>query len=432
MMKQSADALVPGQVGMGMTPGVTGMLDSDPMTASNSAIAAQRAAMQEAALIHANADAGAGYSTPAPATSPSLQMAADVKAAAVVEEAIKFAEHIYLMNKEALTAEEREFAKNKMRENLAGPERSTQRPAMDPQVLAHRQAQFLKEQEKARVLDDMLTIRHSDNLVAPKEIVGQSADPTFFQKAKHYAGMPLAAAKGHYGRGWQAAAIGGAALGAGGAGYAGYQMMQPAAPDMEPKAAFQLPFSNYHLVHRPTVGQRLDRAADYLAAQAAKVNNPAAYAAMAATGAAGAGAGYMLAPQEKAAYDSAAAAVAYAYQMKAAAEGDPGMLARARQGMSDAYGWTKNKMQAGAGAYDAFAAAHPRAVPAGMLAAGAAGGFGAAHLMAHQAQLAQQAAAAEQGLAAPQNETMHYMKAAALNNAAQAGQFFALQQLGLA
>jgi len=398
MMKQSADALVPGQVGMGMTPGVTGMLDSDPMTASNSAIAAQRAAMQEAALLHANADAGAGYSTPAPGTSPSLQMAADVKAASVVEEAIKFAEHVYLMNKQAVAYAE-------------GPSNAA---AADVEAIL-----------KNRAFSHL----GADYKFEPKGMMAQ---------LKAAPGAWLDMAKGNRGLGRQAAAIGGPLAAVGALGYGGYQMMQPPAPEMtppapemEPKAAFQLPFTNYHLVHRPSMGQRVDRAVEFMRAQAQKVNNPAGYVAMGATGLAGAAGGAYMMDPEMAAMKSAADTVAYANMLKRAAEGDAAAAAAdaAKPGFIDK---AKGYLNRGVNAYDTFSAAHPRMVPAGALAVGGAAGFGAAHYMAHQAQLAQQAAAAEQGLAAPQNEAMAYMKAAALNEAANAGQLMALRQLGLA
>lgn len=98
--KQAADALVPGHVGMGIN---SGHQDSDGAEATNSALARNRADMQAMALISGTADGGAGYSTPPPATSPSLQMQADIKAATVIDEAIKFAEYVYNQTKQAYT-----------------------------------------------------------------------------------------------------------------------------------------------------------------------------------------------------------------------------------------------------------------------------------------------------------------------------------------
>lgn len=299
MMKQSADALVPGQVGMGMTPGVTGMLDSDPMTASNSAIAAQRAAMQEAALIHPSADAGAGYSHPAPATSPSLQMAADVKAAAVIDEAIKFAEQVYLMNKQANDLNNEDWL------------------------------QYAKD------------------------------DPTMWQRFKQKAGYPIRALRGAEGPWPQRIGVPLAVAGAAGLGYGAYRGMQPAEQPMM--------------------------------------------------------------PAEDPAMKSAANVVAYANAMKAASDPAPAAPEAPQPGM----------LRRGLNAYDRFAGAHPRTVPAAAAALGA-GGLAAAQYIAHQRQLAAQAAAADEGLAAPPNEVLHSMKAAALTEAANAGQLFALRQLGLA
>lgn len=105
--KQAADALVPGHVGMGIN---SGHQDSDAAEASQSALARNRADMQAMALISGSADGGAGYSTPPPATSPSLQMQADIKAAAVMDEAIKFAEYIYQQTKSAHAAEKKATA----------------------------------------------------------------------------------------------------------------------------------------------------------------------------------------------------------------------------------------------------------------------------------------------------------------------------------
>jgi len=102
LYKQAADALVPGQVGAGPNPGTTGQMDSDPAQASNTQMALQRFAQAEAPVLsQPQADAGAGYSTPAPGVSPSMQMHADVKAASVIAEAEAFAEHVYLLNKQA-------------------------------------------------------------------------------------------------------------------------------------------------------------------------------------------------------------------------------------------------------------------------------------------------------------------------------------------
>ena len=100
--KAAADALVPGQVGYGVNPGTTGMLDSDPTTATNTDTALVRAQQSSAPIVsRPDADGGAGYSHPAPGVSPSMQMHADVKAAAVAYEAEDYANALYLQAKTA-------------------------------------------------------------------------------------------------------------------------------------------------------------------------------------------------------------------------------------------------------------------------------------------------------------------------------------------
>jgi ElaB/YqjD/DUF883 family membrane-anchored ribosome-binding protein len=100
--KQAVDALVPGQVGAGPNPGTTGSMDSDPMQASNTDISMMRMQQGAAPIIsRPDADGGAGYSHPAPGTSPSLQMFADVKAASIKKEAQEFAESVYWQAKQA-------------------------------------------------------------------------------------------------------------------------------------------------------------------------------------------------------------------------------------------------------------------------------------------------------------------------------------------
>lgn len=102
LQKQAVDALVPGQVGAGPNPGTTGSMDSDPSQASNSDIAMMRMQQGAAPIIsRPDADGGAGYSHPAPGTSPSLQMFADVKAATIKSEAQQFAEQVYWQAKQA-------------------------------------------------------------------------------------------------------------------------------------------------------------------------------------------------------------------------------------------------------------------------------------------------------------------------------------------
>lgn len=102
--KQAVDALVPGQVGAGPNPGTTGQMDSDPNEATNSNLGLQRFAQGAAPIMqNTNADGGLGYSNPPPATSPSMQMFADVKAAAVENEARAYAFEIYSEVKAANT-----------------------------------------------------------------------------------------------------------------------------------------------------------------------------------------------------------------------------------------------------------------------------------------------------------------------------------------
>lgn len=100
--KQAVDALVPGSIGAGPNPGTLGTLDSDPNQATNTQIALQRMAQGAAPIMQAtDADGGAGFSHPAPATSPSLAMFQSVsKAAAVVENAGRsFADQVYVQIK---------------------------------------------------------------------------------------------------------------------------------------------------------------------------------------------------------------------------------------------------------------------------------------------------------------------------------------------
>src|ERR1035437_4227224 len=92
MNKQAVDALVPGQVGAGPNPGTTGSMDSDPAGATNTEAAMMRFAQAQAPILaNVNADGGAGYSHPAPGQMPGMQMFADVKAAAIEQEARSFA-----------------------------------------------------------------------------------------------------------------------------------------------------------------------------------------------------------------------------------------------------------------------------------------------------------------------------------------------------
>jgi len=108
--KQAVDALVPGQVGAGPNPGTTGSMDSNPAMATNTQIALQRAAQGAAPIMqNPSADGGAGWSNPAPGTSPSLQMFADVKAAAIENEAREFANAWYLEVKGAAGAVDAPF-----------------------------------------------------------------------------------------------------------------------------------------------------------------------------------------------------------------------------------------------------------------------------------------------------------------------------------
>lgn len=102
LYKQAVDALVPGQVGAGANPGTTGQMDSDPNEATNTNLALQRFAQAQAPVLsNTDADGGAGYAHPAPGLMPGMQMHADVKAASIIEEAQAFAEHVYLLNKQA-------------------------------------------------------------------------------------------------------------------------------------------------------------------------------------------------------------------------------------------------------------------------------------------------------------------------------------------
>lgn len=107
MQKSAVDALVPGQVGAGPNPGTLGTMDSDSATATNTDLAMQRFMQGSVPILSApDADGGAGYSHPAPGTSPSLQMFADVKAAAIRSEAQAFAEQVYMEAKQANQAQQ--------------------------------------------------------------------------------------------------------------------------------------------------------------------------------------------------------------------------------------------------------------------------------------------------------------------------------------
>jgi hypothetical protein len=234
LSKQASDALIPGQVGMGVN---SGHMDSDAVEATSSALAQNRANMQAMALISGSADAGAGYSTPAPGSSPSMQMQADVKAAAVVDEAIKFAEYVYMMNKQALTEEQRQFAINKMKENLSAPERGQydangnviKRQPVSPKSLQQRQDAFLKEQEKQQVLQDMLEIRQEAN----KKVPG----PQSHTPAVRSLGSQAADALWHNRSRLERAGIAGLGVAAaGGLGYGVHQMMQPAGDEVKAAA----------------------------------------------------------------------------------------------------------------------------------------------------------------------------------------------------
>lgn len=105
MNKSAVEALVPGQVGAGPNPGTTGSMDSAPEEATNTDLALQRYQQGAAPILAStDADGGAGYSHPAPGTSPSLQMFADVKAAAIIGEGEAFADRIYMEMKQANVA----------------------------------------------------------------------------------------------------------------------------------------------------------------------------------------------------------------------------------------------------------------------------------------------------------------------------------------
>lgn len=318
LSKQAVDALVPGQVGMGIN---SGHQDSDAAEATQSALARNRADMQAMALISGSADAGAGYSNPPAATSPSLQMQADIKAAAVVDEAIKFAEYVYTETKKQ--AYDEDYGK----------------VTMAPHGM--------------------------------REHAGAAA-----AKLRQVPTAYMNALKNVNGRGLQAAAVAGPIALAAGVAYAGHEMLGAGVPDEALKTA--------HAVLEALGLQAVQKQASISAEGPAR------------TGMQGAG-------------DRAE------------------LLARGAYGHLHAgAGKARDFAMAGGARAAEMAAAHPTAVRAGTV-LGSAGVSAAATYQAMQMQAAQ-----EQGAATPGDAELNAMKEASLNRAAQAGQVFALQQLGLA
>lgn len=366
--KQAVDALVPGHIGMGIN---SGHADSDGTEATSSALARNRADMQAMALISGSADGGAGYSSPPPATSPSLQMQADVKAAAVIDEAIKFAEYIYMQTKQA-----------------AAP-----------------------TPEQITAMKD--SWGHAD--LNSKGLLAQGADLAWHRRS----------AVG------KAGAVGAGLAAAGGLGY---MAMQPSAAPMEvpqealktahavlealglqamPKQAGMADSIAAKMGYKKmmTMGQHVDKAtAATMAAAQRLAANPVAQAfAVGGTGAA-LGAGAMHAYKE----------AGYGMDAAGAALGAGRDYARA---------------QMGARPFTTAGVAGAAGLAAGGAAGGAAGfGMGAwtGHQAAAVQQAMLQGAAQEQGQASPSDASLDAMKEASLNQAAQMGQAFALRQLGLA
>jgi hypothetical protein len=404
--KQAADALVPGQVGMGPTPGVTGMLDSDGGAAENSAIANQRAAIQEAALIQGNADAGAGYSTPPAAQSPSLQMENDVKAAFVIDHAINMAEDMYLdwkLSKVAATDEQKAHAKAVMKANLAGPERSYGAHNRGTAPTGYQQVQSAMESAHANAFPNQNAGRPAVLGNGPQQLeglerlaatMGPDHGPNLAQRAgAALAGLPAKAWSAiNHNTATRAGAAGVAALGAAGAGYAAAQSQKAAS------------FNGYTLQSplKQTLGRRamgiVDGATQTVQNIASNVSLPqVAGAAMLAGG--GAAAGYAAAQNTD--LDKAASVLGQARDMAVAGYG------RARQAAGSAYGTAAE-----------FVNDH-------QFAAGAAAGVGAGVA----GQMAAQAAAQQMGLARPQNPSLAAQKEASLAYAENAGIEFALAYL---
>jgi ElaB/YqjD/DUF883 family membrane-anchored ribosome-binding protein len=229
MNKQAVDALVPGQVGTGVPnpgtipSGAPGSLDSDPAGASNTDLALQRFAQGSVPVLSAtDADGGMGYSHPAPGTSSNIQMFADVKAAAIIQEGQAFADQVYLEMKQANVANIAQKVRGVAQDVSAAAHRMTggrvgvgQAPVAEPQGAMAALTQGVKDKAQQAAATAQAGVQRVGQQA--QEAVGK-AQQYVQQGAQNAARRGAEEAANHP---YMAAGIGGAAVaGAGAAGYA--------------------------------------------------------------------------------------------------------------------------------------------------------------------------------------------------------------------